>query len=809
MSTDDSPVERVDTATRAFGDHKHQEARSKAAQEERATVRAAIEKGNSALVRDDYATVCTLVQHTLFPILDVDEWDVDGYHKYLEESKLAWDREALLHYLREPGAHRAAAKSGRPVPVQRQQRLSLRGRRSGTRAARERLAHVFKSLESIAVAQGYVPGELEQASRVRGYALDIGIQWQPWGYETPDEVQIVNPDIHPSFTVAIGQPGNGKSMSVDVLALDAYADGQKIVDLLDFDELENGLYDVSNQREDLRDIARERGVPPTFEEHSDVERPDVEVLHPRTEQFCEAALPYDTKAEEFVATPFVIPVSDLEPTVLKAMVPHLSEQQEALFDRVLQEVGDEYSVRDLCELAMELATNERTVSNLLSQLYTLGSYEFLGEPGDGDALDWERIFSDPDTITVFSMSMMEREAYKLMVAAYLLDEVYRARQPEAPSAAEVVEEDDPEALLTQSKFPRAQLVMREMQDAAPGHRKLKGSSSTTARIRRNILEKMQTLSEKRRHVDAGILGDTQQWKQLNAGVRENVDRVLMFNEPSGLAQAIFEKFTGQKHYDYAESVSRFDVGTCAIVGGQWISTDQAFVMPVDLAPAVNHHLDTDDEDEPSSGWQARVEYLDHEEFRPSPYSKHSQDGDNEDESGGGSDLQAIFEDSDEEEADPEARGDVPEGFTAFIERCLHHDGDDRGVRQAISEVRDAYRAYAHEHDLDAFDTAAVFGRWLRHYYPDPDDAEDGDPVVKSGKTFGDKRNAYIWLELSDAGEQYLAHAHRTDAVKTDTDVDDLAIDLEDVPEPDLGDGDEDGGGEQDGADSGDGEEAGE
>jgi hypothetical protein len=733
MSTDESPASAVGTNTRGFGEHQAEQALREREQYDRYTVQEAIKDGRRALIDGDYPRVVRLGTRSILPRLSLSLGTIDQYHARLTDSRLAWDYDATHRLIDEPEELASAARH-EPDPVGRRQRvLELHGWRDPSQSSREVIARAFLSLESAAAAEGVIPGELSQSSDVYGLELGVGLQWQPYDYETPDEVRVANPDIHPPFTMSVGIPGNGKSTSVDTLAEDAYAAGHKVIDLLDYGELENGLYDVPNHDEQLRSARERLGLPASFADHPEYDRPKIEILHPLCPRLCDSQLPYDTERAEFTARPFVIPVADMDHPTIKQALGRLTDDQEKYVTRALEELDkqeDDWSLADLGEAIVATEARSDVVGRLMNSIETLQNRGFFGTRDSKYAIDWDRIFKDTDTITVFSASLLEQKAHKLLVSAYQLRAIFEERKPGPPERS--LDEIDPDEV---TSYPRALMVMREMQTVAPSNSKMKGGSNAESTLKRVCVDRMQTLAEERRHVDMGIHGDTQQWFQFNARVRENVDRILMFKLQAGAAEYLFDKLTGDEYSTHARSVSEFDIGECAVVGSGWIDTGQSFAMPVQWAPPMCHHLDAEDEDQPG-GWTTRVQLLDSEEFRESPFELEEDDG-----------LGVYSEEQ------RKARRMAPDGFEEFAEECLRYV-DDVAERVPTADVRDCYAAYAEEHGLEVTEDAGTFGHWMRGWFP--------KEKVNKGYTRGGAENrehAYIKMEMTDTGKRYLDGTH--------------------------------------------------
>lgn len=713
MSTDDSSAA---SETKRFGEYHAERAQREAEWRQNEIIRLSVKHINRSIAQSDYADAARIARDRLLPALGLDSWSLEDFHEVLEPSPLAWDWEAINRYLDRP-AHWEALVESANRDVTRGRRERVRGRVPADVEARRVIHRALKSIESIAVAQGAISGELTQSSSVLGYSVQLGQQWHGWEFDNPEELRIVDRDLHPPFTMCIGDPGNGKSTAAETLAEDAYQSGMKIIDLVDFAELENAVYDIESGDEDLRRIRQGYDLPTSFEETGEYTRPRIEILHPLCDGLTEAYLPYDIDDERWVAKPFVVPVADLDRTVFKTILGDLTNTQETALDQALAKVDGDWSLRALAEEVYWTEANEGVKRRLVTKLDTLASRGFLATREHEHAIDWERIFRDTRTITVFSCSLMAEKEHKLMAIAYLSDAIFDERMPDlthGPSDA--------------TDYPTTMLVGREFQKIAPSGRKFGGNTNTEQRLEQYIVSRMQTIGEERRHVDMGLICDTQQWLQVNKGVRENVDRVVMFKLKSGIAETVFKELTGRTSERYAQTVSGFDRGEACVIGAQWLSSGRDFEMPITWIPPLCHHLDAENEDEPD-GWRARARYRESEELRPSPFDVD-----------GGSVI--VADDGDEE---PDPADLTPDGFEDFVDDCLQYTGDDDN-RCAKAAVREAYAAYAADHGLETYSPRA-FGQYLREFYP-------SDDVPTGNWANGQAQKCYLGLTFTETGERY-------------------------------------------------------
>lgn len=239
--------------------------------------------------------------------------------EHLEGSVLAWNYHAVRKFLREAPSLIAAAPEGGDTLTSNLNSgtYAATGRKSPARTAQQTITDVLRSAESIAVLRGYVEPELTRTSMIAGYSGPLGIMWQPYDWEIPDPLPIVDPTTRPAFTISLGLPGAGRSTSVLKEAIDRYYAGHKVLDLHNSKKLENGSYDVEQMQQELHEIREKMGQPAGF---GDKDKPDVEIMVPLTPELEDTDILYDTENSEYRVTPFVIPTSGPEESMVKAML---------------------------------------------------------------------------------------------------------------------------------------------------------------------------------------------------------------------------------------------------------------------------------------------------------------------------------------------------------------------------------------------------------------------------------------------------------------------------------------------------------
>jgi hypothetical protein len=161
-------------------------------------------------------------------------------------------------------------------------------------------------------------------------------------------------------------------------------------------------------------------------------------------------------------------------------------------------------------------------------------------------------------------------------------------------------------------------------------------------------------------------------------------------------------------------------------------------MLLQWAPPMCHHLDSETE---PAGWYARVQYLDHEELRESPYE-----------------LGERSVSDDNVPDDSPAKVSTPDGVTEFFDDCVRIDETDPKTRLAKEDVRLAYAGFADRHGFEMYDNAEQFGQWFRAHIPS-DICED---CRRLNSKHGDRRPAYKYARLNEDGEQFLERAQSKD-----------------------------------------------
>lgn len=659
----------------------------------RERIKQAVKQGNKHLVSNEFeslAAVCDILADMLY----VSEGSLDKYGTEVPAEGEFWDWDAVSSFVVSPEYYVEHCTDG------------------GYQEGRHRKDHpanivrrTFRSLEGAAIVEGQIPSDLAGESRILGHTLQVGTMKQPKQYETPDQIRIVDPASHPPVSVTQGLPGWGKSTSIATEVEDRYAAGNKIIDLIDLTELENGLYDVPQQQEDLREARRDMGLAEDFLESDEYDRPDLEILFPVTPKAEGEEIPYNVDDDEYVAQPFSIPAADLPRKALNMMLSHTTDVQTTFLERAYQQVdgeNDDWSLIDLAEGVLETEAQEDVKRNVYNTLATLQNVGFIRTRECEYAIEWEDIFRDTDTITAFTCDLMEDTANKFMVLAYLINSLYHERE-------------------RLKRLPAVTAVFRELHHVAPNSRTEK-EDEKESQIQKAMIDAFQELGSMHRHEDIEVLADTQQVTgQIQKRARAHVERVVTFRSQVGTLKKLFRELIGldsdRANHMYTIA-SDFSVGQCAVIGKS--GSDRPFEMPITFAPPMCHHIDAQ---EGEDGWDVRVETLQgvdelpDEELREIPWDMALPE-----------ELQFGQIEGDES----------PTPTHAFINDCME---ESEGTTLIADDLNKAMRSYFAEFGTDP-PAMNVFGQKLS-------ESLEYDKEIK--RVEGRQQTVYTGIDLTTAG----------------------------------------------------------
>jgi hypothetical protein len=701
------------TNSRRYGEHVREQTQQNQRWRRDRVVRQAIEHGNKAMAVDDDAEAARVLAYVILRGLrSRDTRTLADYHELLsDDPELPWHWHELKSFEDSPETFIAPLEDG------------ARGSFEASQAA-ETVRRAFEAAESIAAHHGIVEDQLRNYATATGYSLQTGILHKTYEFEHDSEISLVSRRSGLTKTLYNGKTGEGKSTSLDGEVEDRFNSGFKVIDVLDTDELESGVYDIPQQQDVLRDVREEMGLPADFTESDEHDRPNIEILVPLTPGLDGEELPFDTESEQFTARPFTIPASKLSKRSLLGFLKSVvTKQQEVAIGLAYEEVRDEkddWTLKDLAQKVRRqkgLADNfKHRVTRLLKSLQDKG---FIRTQSCPHALDWERIFRDIDTITVFSTSLMREREDKLMVISYLFRALYHER-------------------VGLGELPDCVGVGRELHEIV-GHQNTRSDDEREKAIQEGIKTELGYILRKNRHESLELIMDTQDILDLDKSIRKRFNRAITFRTQDESLEELFKQVAGNKgaYYNYGDVVSKhWERGVGTVLGntGPNAVGNTPFLSPVKFAPPSWHNFDNDEDD---TGWESRVKYIEREELRA-----HSWDTSLPDELAIG-----ISEDEEPEEG---GEGDVDEreqAMNTFAEECILDEPD--GAVPA-EDVREAFKQFAKENDWPVIDSPQSFGMWFSR------------AVDYNNDRFGGVQH-YETITLTPVGESYAFEDSGTEA----------------------------------------------
>lgn len=710
--------------TRSVGQNTQEKALSRKERARRETVRTALDHVHDRLAVDEYRSAAAILADRLLPALDIDlESEPVADNALSDEDDLEWHSDAVRAFLRRPEQFlMAAPEKGDTIRAEALDTAmaTVKGIRSPERWAKTVVSRTAESAESLAVAQGIIPRELDREIDILGRALQLGKQWTQWEMDMPDPLYAVNPDKTVPFHLSIGGRGSGKSTSLLHLVLDLYAAGVKIIDIHDRSKLESGTPDIAQQQDDLQEVRRKMGLPESLDDHPGLDDVDLEIYVPLTRDLEDKQVLYDEDGEVRV-TPFVVDPSNLEDEILFAMIGDLTTTQKGSLREALMTLGDDWCLRDVADaIQHDVDASDGVKSSVIARLQGLQQEGWIRDSESDYLIDWDDIFFGTGTITVFSTSLVDSAATDMRIFLYLLKTVYEERRDVFTS------------------YPEAAVVMREMHHVAPTQANRKNGAILKP-LQKQVASEMNEIGAEHRHADMAILADTQQWMQLNKRVRAHVDRVFMFRSQYNQAEGVFESMLGRTPDKYLREIPEQEEGECTILadnqrlhGGDSPSDDgesYPFLRPVHHAPPAAHQIDTKNGE---SGWTFRAEMTD--EYLDDPPEDWQYDI-----------PDRLRFDSAEQAVEEDA---AHVGVAAFASRYLDV-GDSDDVRESKERVREAYKVFARREDYELPPTSARFGQWLNETLGDAVTVSDNLRV--SATVDPDRPPAYGGIQLNEDG----------------------------------------------------------
>lgn len=574
-------------------DHEIDQQQKKARDRTRMFVNRALERGHDALAESKWQSLAEICDD-LYGVLTIRDSTLDRFDEHARGDDMPWSYHAVASWIDAytPGVdaaevvRRATKESDRYVKPKRLVR------------------HLFLSLETATVVESHVTGELEDTQPVWGFGSQLGERYLRPESSAGGDLDLRSKEDELKSVLCAGGKGSGKSTAVESLALDSYAAGHKVVDLVDFFKAENVTYDIPQQDngKGLLEARESMGLRTGYDDtelgfawldgddpdDDLVTSPNLEVLVPMTPGLAETDIPTIPHVENTTVRPFTIPASDLTYRQLVMLLHHTTTARENHLRSAhqhLRDTGMDWTLADVAE-AVRTKTNagDKMADQIDTSLRTAQSKGFIRDSECPHALEWGEIMNDPNTITAFSVHTVEEQSDRLVVLSYLIDSLYEARR---------------KLLLNDllHEFPPLTAVMREMHEVAPRSKSEQDSESTIESYMIDTLERLFALT---RHANMEVLADTQKFhRQLSPNVSGLFDHILAFQGFQPDVKQIFK--TRVDTTDPVERVAQFsEPGRCAFV------SEDGYKMPVQLAPPRSHHLEAKG-DGRGLGFRARVD----------------------------------------------------------------------------------------------------------------------------------------------------------------------------------------------------------
>lgn len=568
-----------------YGEQAASKAVSRDRRRHRALIRASIKEARSAEVRNDFETIGEVVTEYLGPAL-IDNLSGAQLHSLREEVSDEYEFHG-------PDLWSVLADGNRDTDA---------------------LLNALRSLESVAMERDIVRPEMRNYAPAKGFALPMGRIYKSPKYHVEDEVHLVSYHSGETKTLYQGKTGYGKSTGLSNEVADRWyatcqrhwydgtktrTDEFKIIDVIDTDSFENACYDIPQRQGALRDARLELGLSPDFEGIDGFDQPNIEVLVPLVKGLEGEEIPINQETGETVVKRFTVAASDLSKRALKYAIAGSTDQQESIigmaYDRVEHEY-DDWTLRDLGEELLQVeGASDQFKQRALNNLVELQRSGFIRDKSCDHRLDWERIFTDTETITAFSQGFMDEYSEKLMVLSYLMHSLYWERKE-------------------YKDLPRCVIVGRELHEVVPHDQENNGPQEEQA-LRKAMMGELSYMMKKNRKQDIELLFDTQDITDLKMGTRKRFNRGVSLKQHESAMEEAFAKIAGNKNdfYQYKDTIQDSNRGEATIVGASELEhkDNSTFITNVKLAPPPWHVYD---DDESRNGLHERVRHLEAEEW---------------------------------------------------------------------------------------------------------------------------------------------------------------------------------------------------
>jgi hypothetical protein len=606
--------------------------------------------------------------------------------------------------------------------------------------AAQTIKRAFLSCVAIAESEDFVKDELTNRVDAMGWATKLGEHLQDEEMDLGDPVKAVSDQADYLKSLHCGPTGFGKSTGAEREAEDylqmSFQEGRdcKVIDMIGFRQGESWLPDVPQQQEALREALEEQDLPPDFTEADDMGRPEAEILVPLTDEVPNQPFPFRVDDEVFVAKPFTVPASKIrKPVLVSLIMSRLSEGEENTIREAYDAVDKAKSDWSLADLADEIRhrdeLSDKHRTKAINVLRSLQNEGFIRTKQDDRTLDWNELFHDTTTRTIFSQARCS-ELAGLITFAYQADAIFQTRK-------------------SMHKPPDCALLFRELWEVVP-HKRRRSFDSRQAAVQEAIGQIMMRLMRQNRHVRCHIIADTQEPNDLLKSIREMFNRYVVYGANRDTIKDIFS-WTQNDRWKAFWATMTSSAGEAGIVGQVQPAIDNRnieFLSPVSMAPPMHHHFDVKTD---GTGWHARVQYsqeldcmADEELRRPIEVGGDLWDTSRPDEL----EVETYSETVEDNGPNPEIQP-----LQAFESECITQAS---GVTTIKRRVYDAFNGYVTEHghepwDFDDRGTSSRFGQKLDPGFPISSTHKDGTP-------------AYSGLALTAKGEEMLEKWRDDDSI---------------------------------------------
>lgn len=684
-----------------YGEYHRQRASWEAKKRRRKQLRESVKGANEAIANGDYAAAGELLRDRVIPAIrkldDVKPWSV--YHRELHnDPDMAWHWGEFSRFLNDPdGTIEQARQRARVTATSL--RNPITSETSTTDSARRVIDRALDTAESITAHHELTRDGMVSEADAMGFATKLGVHEQDPEMDFGDPVSAVSSDFGALKSLYGGGTSGGKSVGAARQMEDYYRSGvdggrkYKCIDLAGLSSENIDAYDVPQQQKGLRHARKAHDLPPSFEEIDGYE-PQAEIFVPLARGIDEWEFPYDTEADDWVPTPFTIPASDLSEGLLVSIInERVSDGVEQTIRsafRALRNV-DDWSLVDLRdEIAGrdELSdSNKKQAVRVVEDLQEMG---FIRTHEHEHCLDWERIFRDHETITVFNQMVCESDLAKFVLVAYLLDQVWERR-------------------ILPNSYPNLALWLRELWEYAPHQGIRRRRDDAVQAVQEWIIHRVTSIQRKPRDINTHVVADTQDPTDIERSVRTLFNRYAVFSGTSaGTLNDIFD-WAGQKGAGVLQGTLQSEPGVAGLVGavGPAVGDSNLWgISPVKLTPPSWHHHDKDDG---SGGWERRVEIMDVEELRECDWDASVPEA-----------LQVTQYDPDAEDGGDEDDDVDPD--QAMAENKDYHRAEARNRRKSGESLREIARNLPENPDTGRPYDPTTIMRWCSDIEP----GEDGD-----------------------------------------------------------------------------------